>query len=132
MTVPTTTAQRVLPCHRIQSRAASEFQRASVDCFPQRRFRIYFLVGRRALFSHPFSWACLGSHLDDEPDQAGGIVELAFAVMGSQTGEIDGFTSGWVVAAYVEAVFIIPTILRAIQVAVPRFGTVLANTLSLG
>jgi hypothetical protein len=50
-------------------------------------------------------------------------------MMGSQIGEIDGFTSGWVVAAYAETVFIIPTILRAIQVAVPRFGTVLANTL---
>jgi hypothetical protein len=50
---------------------------------------------------------------------AGGIVEQAFAIMGSQIGEIDGFTSGWVVAAYAEAVFIIPTILRAIHVAVP-------------
>jgi O-antigen/teichoic acid export membrane protein len=60
---------------------------------------------------------------------AGGIVELAFAMMGSQIGQINGFTSGWVAAAYVEAVFIVPTILRAIHVEVPRFGAVLANTL---
>jgi O-antigen/teichoic acid export membrane protein len=63
---------------------------------------------------------------------AGGILELAFAIMGSHVGQINGFTSGWVAAAYVEAVFIIPTILRAIHVELPRFGTVLANTLPLG
>jgi O-antigen/teichoic acid export membrane protein len=59
----------------------------------------------------------------------GGIVELAFAICGCQMGQTIGFTSGWVVAVYVEVAFVIPTILRAIHGEVPRFGTVLANTL---
>jgi O-antigen/teichoic acid export membrane protein len=61
----------------------------------------------------------------------GGIVELAFAICGCQMGQTIGFTSGWVVAVYVEVAFVIPTILRAIHGEVPRFGTVLANTLPL-
>jgi O-antigen/teichoic acid export membrane protein len=63
---------------------------------------------------------------------AGGIVEVAFAIIGSQIGGINGFTSGWVAAAYLEAVFIIPTILRAIHAEVPRFGALLANAPPLG
>jgi hypothetical protein len=66
------------------------------------------------------------------PLGARGILELAFAIMGSYVGQINGLTSGWVAAAYAEAVFIIPTILRAIHAELPRFGTVPANPSSLG
>jgi hypothetical protein len=63
---------------------------------------------------------------------AGGILEPAFALIGIQIREINGFTSGWVAAAYLEAVLIVSTILRAINAEVPCFGALLGNRLPPG
>lgn len=43
----------------------------------------------------------------------GGCVELALAVFGGQLGGLAGFTWGWVGAVYLEALLVLPTILKA-------------------
>jgi O-antigen/teichoic acid export membrane protein len=44
---------------------------------------------------------------------AGGVVELALAIWGAQLGGLSGFAWGWVCAAYLEAVCLVPSVLRA-------------------
>jgi hypothetical protein len=63
---------------------------------------------------------------------AGAILELAFAIAGSRIGEINGFTSGWVAAAYLEAVFHYSDDLASDPCGSPPLRRLLTNTLPLG
>jgi mannan endo-1,4-beta-mannosidase len=45
----------------------------------------------------------------------GACIELAFAVAGGQLGGLTGFTWGWVIAVYLEAILVAPTILQAMR-----------------
>lgn len=48
---------------------------------------------------------------------AGGVAELTFAVYGSHLGGLSGFTWGWLCAVYLEAAFVMPSVLRAARSA---------------
>lgn len=44
---------------------------------------------------------------------AGGVAELALATLGAHLGGLSGFTWGWLCAAWLQAVFVAPSVLRA-------------------
>jgi mannan endo-1,4-beta-mannosidase len=45
----------------------------------------------------------------------GGCVEVVFAALGGHLGGLTGFTWGWVAAVYLQALLVVPSILRAIR-----------------
>jgi O-antigen/teichoic acid export membrane protein len=53
----------------------------------------------------------------------GGVIELASAILWRAVGGLDGFTSGWVAAVYLEAAFVTPAILKVVAPKRPLFDT---------
>jgi O-antigen/teichoic acid export membrane protein len=51
-----------------------------------------------------------------------GIGELALAYLGSQVGGLFGLTVGWTLSVYIQAAFMLPAVLRAADLRVPRIA----------